>query len=235
MAAASNLTFAMGDIRSRFEADTGHTLRVSLGSSGNFYGQIRNGAPFDVFLSADEEYPIQLAAAGLANDTPFIYAHGRIVVWTGDAALDVDQPGMAALSEGTGKVAIANPRLAPYGRAAREAMDYYGVADRLAARLVLGESISQAAQFVQSGAAEVGIVALSVALSTPMRDSGHYWTVPQQAHAPIVQSGVILSRAEGRGHLAAAHEFVSWLLGGRGQEVLGRWGLALAARGMAGR
>ena len=228
VAAASNLTFAMADIRAEFEAATGHTLRVSFGSSGNFFSQIRNGAPFDVFLSADDEYPRQLADAGLA-EIPFVYGFGRIVVWTSNPALALERRGMNALGEGRGRVAIANPRHAPYGRAAAEALAYFGLADDLDNRLVFGENVSQAAQFVQSGAAETGVIALSLALSPPMRNAGTHWIVPTDAYSPIAQSGAILGRAGPSGHLPAARRFVDWLLSEPGRAILSRWGLGLPA------
>jgi len=173
-------------------------IGVVYGSSGNTDAQIRGGAPFDLFLSADVEYPRRLARAGLAQpESLFTYAVGRIVVWVpAGSPLDPARLGMGALdAPGVRHVAIANPEHAPYGRAAVAAMKSMGVYGRVAPKLVLGENVVQTLQFVESGAAEVGIVALSLALAPPVRGRGRYWEVPLEAYPAIQQGGVILARA----------------------------------------
>ena len=228
VAAASDLGFAIQKIIEGFEATTPHRVRLSLGSSGNFFTQIRNGAPFDVYLSADIAYPRQLAPFGLVEpNSIFVYAVGRIVVWVrNESTLDVRSLGPSALLEGNGKVSIANPRHAPYGRAAMAAIDHYRFGERLSNRLVLGENVAQAAQFVQSGAAEIGIIALSLAESEPMREAGRFWEIPLDAYSRMDQGGVILAHAGQTGRLRAARAFTAWMQGPEARGVLRDYGLS---------
>ncbi len=196
VAAAADLTYAMNEIAANFEKATGCSVRVSTGSSGNFLAQIENGAPFDVFFSADIEYPRKLETEGLATPgSTYLYAVGKIVLWVrNDSRLDVSK-GIAALRDPSlQKLAIANPQHAPYGRAAEEALRSAGVYDAVKDRLVLGENISQAAQFVESGNADAGILALSLVLSPGLKEKGRYARVPENLYAPI-QQGVVLVRA----------------------------------------
>ena len=166
IAAASDLQSAMPELARQFEATSGHQVRVTYGSSGNFFAQIQNGAPFDVYCSADVDYPKRLEAAGLAEPgTRYDYAIGRLVVWTrGGSAIDVSRGLEALRASAVRRIAIANPDHAPYGRAAVAAMRNAGVYDAVKAKLVLGENISQAAQFVESGNADVALLALAVSL-----------------------------------------------------------------------
>lgn len=197
VAAASDLTFAMNEIAAKFQKATGCTIRLSLGSSGNFLTQIENGAPFDVFFSADIAYPKKLESEGLAAPgSTYLYAVGKIVLWTrNDSHLDVSREFDVLRDPAVKKIAIANPAHAPYGRAAEEALRKIGIYDAVKDRLVLGENISQAAQFVESGNAQVGIVALSLAVSPEMKDKGRYWIVPENLHAPIEQGAAIVRAA----------------------------------------
>ena len=165
IAAASDLNFAFKELVAVFEKQTGHHVKLSLGSSGNFYSQIQNGAPFDLYFSADIRYPQKLEEAGYAvPGSVYRYAIGRIVLWVPTKSpVDVDKLGMDALLDPSiRKIAIANPKHAPYGRAAVAAMEHFKVYDRVKDRLVLGENISQAAQYVESGASDIGIIALSL-------------------------------------------------------------------------
>jgi molybdate transport system substrate-binding protein len=194
VAAAADLIYAMNEIAATFRKATGCEVRVSAGSSGNFLTEIENGAPFDLFFSADIEYPKKLEAEGLAAPgSTYQYAVGRIVLWVrNDSSLDISK-GLEALRDASiRKLAIANSQHAPYGRAAEEALRKAGVYDAIKDRLVLGENIAQAAQFVQSGNADAGILALSVAISPGFRNQGRYWTIPEALHAPIRQGAVIL-------------------------------------------
>jgi molybdate transport system substrate-binding protein len=196
VAAAADLTYAMEEIAARFEQATGCAVRVSAGSSGNFLSQIENGAPFDVFFSADVEYPRTLEAKGLAAPgSTYLYAAGKLVLWVrNDSPLDISK-GFAALRDpSVQKIAIANPQHAPYGRAAQQAFQNAGVYDSVKGRLVFGENISQAAQFVESGNAGAGILALSLALSPALKDKGRFWRIPENLYAPIEQ-GVVIVRA----------------------------------------
>jgi len=196
VAAAADLTYAMDEIAASYEKATGCILRVSTGSSGNFLSQIENGAPFDVFFSADIAYPRKLETEGLAaTGSTYLYAVGKIVLWVrNDSRLEIGR-GLAVLRDSSvHKVAIANPQHAPYGRVAEQALQKAGVYDAIKDRLVFGENISQAAQFVESGNADAGILALSLALSPELKGKGRYWTIPEELYAPI-QQGVVLIRA----------------------------------------
>lgn len=210
VAAASDLQFAMPDLAAEFEKQSGTKLNVTYGSSGNFFSQIQNGAPFDLFFSADVDYPRRLASAGLADpDTLFEYALGQIVIWApANSSLNPARDAWNALLEpSVQRIAIANPEHAPYGRAAVAALQKAGFYDRLQKKLVYGENISQAAQFVQSGNAQAGILALSLALSPPMRD-GKRWQIPGDAHPPIQQGVVVLTASS---HQRQARSFLQFL------------------------
>lgn len=194
IAAASDLTYAMNEIAANFEKSTGCSAHVSTGSSGNFLTQIENGAPFDLFFSADIAYPKKLETEGLAAaGSTYLYAIGKIVLWTrNDSHVDIGN-GLSALRDpAVHKIAIANPQHAPYGRAAEEALRKAGVYDSVKDRLVLGENISQAAEFVESGNADAGILALSLVLSPSMKGEGRMSTIPENLYKPIEQGAVVL-------------------------------------------
>jgi len=228
IAAASDLNFAFKEIVTEYEKASGNHVKLTLGSSGNFYAQIQNGAPFDLYFSADIAYPRKLEEAGLTvPGSLFQYAVGRIVLWTGNGAhLDFSK-GLEILREPTiRKIAIANPQHTPYGRAAVAAMEHAQVYDRVKDKLVLGENISQAAQFVESGAADVGIIALSLALAPPMQAAGHYWEIPADAYPPIEQGAVILMGGKNQENAKA---FLSFVQGAEGQIVMKRYGFVIPA------
>ncbi len=227
VAAASDLSPAVRDIAVSFEKKTGHKVKLTLGSSGNFHTQILNGAPFDVFLSADLNYVRDIEKAGLAEPgTTYVYAIGRIVLWVSrTSSLAIETLGMKALLDPRARrIAIANPEHAPYGRAAVEAMKKAGVYDSAKARFVLGENISQAAQFAQSGAADIGIVALSLALSDSMKAQGRYWDIPLDTYPRMEQGAVVLKQAGKAGHADAARAFLDALRSEQGRAVLRRYG-----------
>jgi molybdate transport system substrate-binding protein len=231
LAAASDLNFAIKQIISQYEKDTGNHVRLTLGSSGTFFTQISEGAPFDVYLSADRSYPDRLLQSRLAESgTLFIYGVGRIVVWVPvSSTIDVRKLGMQSLLQPSiRKISIANPDHAPYGRAAVSAMQSAGVYDRVKNKLVLGENISQAAEFVGSGSAQVGILALSLALSDPMRGKGNYWEVPTGTYPVMEQAGIILRHARESGNLDAARSFMSALKSSQARAVLERYGFTAA-------
>jgi molybdate transport system substrate-binding protein len=210
IAAASDLQAVLPTIASDFEKQTGVTTRVTFGSSGNFFSQLQNGAPFDLFFSADLEYPRQLVKGGQAlGDTLSEYASGRIVVWARkDAGLDL-RAGLRVLADPrVRKVAIANPEHAPYGRAAVAALRHENLYDAVQPKLVFGENISQAAQFVQSGNADAGIVALSVALVPALKSVGVYAEIPSTFHPPIRQGAVVIRTSN---HQQAARDFLAFL------------------------
>ena len=226
IAAASDLNFAFREIATEYEKSSGNHVRLSLGSSGNFYAQIQNGAPFDLYFSADIAYPRKLEEAGLTvPGSLYQYAVGRIVLWTGhESRIDVTK-GFEVLREPTvKKVAIANPKHAPYGRAAVAAMEYFKVYDQVKDRLILGENISQAAQFIESGACDIGIIALSLAIAPAMKSKGTYWEVPAEAHPPLDQGAVILKQSKNQ---EAARQFLEFIKGPQGQEIMKRYGFTL--------
>jgi molybdate transport system substrate-binding protein len=198
VAAASDLQFVFQEVATRFEKQTGNSVKLSFGSSGNFFSQIQNGAPYDLFFSADAEYPHRLEAAGLTEPgTIQRYATGKIVLWTtSESGLDVNR-GLAVLLEpGVRKIALANPMHAPYGRAAVEALKAAGIYDRIADKLIYGENISQAAQFVASGNAQAGILASSIAASPLMKSKGKYFIIPEGSYSPLDQVGVVLRSSQ---------------------------------------
>jgi len=226
IAAASDLNFAFKDLVAQYEKTTGNTVKLTLGSSGNFYAQLQNGAPFDLYFSADIGYPKKLEEAGVTvPGSLYRYALGRIVLWTGNQSkIDVAK-GIEVLAGPTiRKVAIANPKHAPYGRAAIAAMEHYQVYDLAKDKLILGENISQAAQFIESGACDIGIIALSLALAPTMKTAGGYWEIPATAHPPIEQGAVILKSSK---HQDAARQFLDFMKSAAGQEVMKRYGFAL--------
>jgi molybdate transport system substrate-binding protein len=208
IAAASDLQFVLPDLADQYEKQTGVKLAITYGSSGNFFAQIQNGAPFDLFLSADMEYPCKLIDAGLA-DSKFVqvYATGVLILWLPpDSPLDPAAGLKTLLDPRIQKIAIANPEHAPYGRAAIEAMRSAGLSDQLKSKLVFGENIAQTAQFVQSGSAQAGLIALSLALS-PALNSGKRWIVPTDLYSHIDQGLVILKSSPNKD---AARSFLTF-------------------------
>lgn len=226
VAAASDLNFAIKEVIGEFEKQTGHRVKVSLGSSGNFYAQLQQGAPFDLYFSADIGYPKKLEEAGLTvPGSLYRYAVGRVVLWAPKSSpVDVSQ-GLTVLKEArVKKIAIANPKHAPYGRAAVAAMEHAQVYAEVKDRLVLGENISQAAQFIESGACDVGIIALSLALAPAMKSAGSYWEIPAEAHTPLEQGAVVMKQSKNQ---ELARSFLGFLQGPQGQEIMTRYGFTL--------
>jgi molybdate transport system substrate-binding protein len=229
VAAAADMSAALPPLIDTYTKKTGRTVKLSFGASGNLTNQIRNGAPFDVFFSADEEYPEQLIAAGLASkETLYRYSVGRLVLWVpSDSPLDLWRLGINALLDPSiKKISIANPAIAPYGRAAAAALRHFGIYDQVASRLVIGENISQAAQFVESGNAQAGLVALSHALSPAMKDKGRYWTVPLDAYPPLNQAAVVLSKSKQKD---AARKFLRFVQSDEAIALLAKYGFTLPA------
>src|SRR5258707_13732318 len=223
IAAAADLKFAMGELTETFEKQSGTKVNVTYGSSGNFFSQMQNGAPFDLFFSADIEYPKKLETAGLAErGTLYEYAVGQIVIWTpANAKVDVAKHGWNALQDSSvEKIAIANPDHAPYGRAAVAALQKAGIYDQMKTKLVYGENISQAAQFVQSGNAQAGIVAMSLAVSPAMRD-GKQWVIPPEMYPLIEQGAIILKDAKNQ---EAAKAFLDFVKSSAGSSMLAKYG-----------
>jgi molybdate transport system substrate-binding protein len=230
VAAAADLNFAIKEIASDYEKKTGNSVKLSLGSSGNFHSQISNGAPFDLFFSADIDYPRKLDEAGLTvPGTLFMYALGRIVIWVPKgSAIGVEELKIKALLHSSvQKVAIANPEHAPYGRAAVAALKHFGIYEQVQKKFVLGENISQTAQFVQSGAADIGIIAISLAVAPTVKQTGRFWEIPPDTYPRIEQGAVILKAAQAKGNLEAVRSFYSWVKAPVGQAILRRYGFVL--------
>lgn len=191
IAVAANMQFAMDELTTAFTKETGITCELIISSSGKLTAQLQEGAPYDVFLSADMSYPMTLHQAGLTIDTPKVYAKGGLVLWT--ATKDF-QPSMELLtSERIERIAIANPKTAPYGRAAIASLRHYGVYNDVQHKLVYGESIAQVNQFVQSKAATVGFTTTAVVHTPTLQDNGNWTSVPIAAYKPIEQGYVIIS------------------------------------------
>lgn len=219
-AVAANFTEAANEIAAAFTEATGHDVTMSFGPSGQFYAQITQGAPFEVFLSADAARPEKAEAEGFAvPGTRFTYAIGRLVLWSADEAL-IDGTEAVLASPDLTHVAIADPATAPYGAAAVETMRALGVYESLEPKLVTGKSISQAHQFVATGNAEIGFVALAQVVAD---DRGSRWMVPQDLHTPIRQDAVLLKPGEGD---AAAMAWLDFLRGPEAVAIIERYGYA---------
>jgi molybdate transport system substrate-binding protein len=231
IAAASDLSAAMEKLALAFEKQTGIHVSVSLGSSGNFFAQILNGAPFDVFLSADKSYPEKLMQAGQAEPGSLTsYARGALVIWTSKKSRLGLSPGdTRSLTDdlrrlagpGVAKIAIANPEHAPYGRAAIAALQHYKIYDQVKNKLVLGENISQTAQFLQSGNVDVGFLALSTAMSPEMESKGRWLLLPEESYPPIEQAGVVVRSSKNK---EQARRFLTFLTSPEGRVVLAECG-----------
>lgn len=224
VAAAANLGPALREITANFEKSSGTHVELAFGSSGNLATQIENGAPFDVFLSADVDYPRSLETKGaIAPGSLAVYATGKLVLWVTNASgIDVGrlQPQMLLL-DSVRKIAIANPRHAPYGKAAVEFLRKAGLYDRVAGKFVLGEDVAQTAEFVRSGNADVGIIPLSLALAPAMKERGKYREIAAGLYTPIRQAGVILKSAK---NPSAAAKFLAYVRSAEAAAVLARYG-----------
>jgi molybdate transport system substrate-binding protein len=227
VAAAADMQFAMQDVAARFQKETGKTVKLIYGSSGNFFQQIQNGAPFDMFFSANLDYPKKLEAAGLTEPGSYYqYAKGKIVIWVrNDSKLDLSSGMKVLLDPSVKKIAVANPQHAPYGQAAVAAMQNEKIYESVKDKFVLGENISQTASFVVSGSADAGIVALSLALSPNMKDKGRYADVPADEYPPIEQACVILGSSKNK---EAARQFLSFVKTAAIGDVLKSYGFEVS-------
>jgi molybdate transport system substrate-binding protein len=224
VAAAADLKFAMDSLVATFSKNNPDiTIKVVYGSSGNFFQQIGNGAPFDLFFSADIDYPRQLTAKHLTLSDAYLYGTGQLVLWSKSIDPAVDQMN-TLLNSTIKKIAIANPAHAPYGRRAEEAIRHYDLYDQIKDKLVLGENIAQTAQYAQSGAADIGIIALSLALSPAMQQSGgKYWLIPADSHQPLEQSFVLLPHAKDN---KGAYQFMNFITTPEARAVLKSFGFS---------
>jgi len=228
IAAAADLHSAIDEIAAHFQADFRVRVKVIYGSSGNFYQQIQNGAPFDLFLSANAEYPKKLESAGLAMAGSYYeYARGKLVLLVpADSKLELKQGLRILIDPGIHKIAIADPAHAPYGQAAMAALKSEKIYETVSPKIVTGENVSQAASFVLSGAADVGIVALSLAIS-PSDSKVRYAEVPAGDYPPIRQAGIVLRSSKNQ---KLAMQFETYLRGEKAAEVFQRFGFEVPAR-----
>jgi molybdate transport system substrate-binding protein len=210
IAAAADLKFAMDSIVTVYKAQNpGADIEVTYGSSGKFFEQISNDAPFDIFFSADIDYPNKLKDKDLTTGDIKTYGIGQIVLWSKKTDPNIEQMN-TLLDASISKIAIANPDHAPYGKRAQEALQYYKLYDKVQNKLVFGENIAQTAQFVTTGAADIGIVALSLAVSPTMKnEGGKYYIIPEQSHTPLEQAYALLKHANGNPTAAKFYDFVS--------------------------
>ncbi len=225
VAAAADLSPVLPEIAAQYKKQTGQQIRISFGSSGNLTTQIQNGAPFDLFFSADEDYPKQLIEQRLAEkDTLYRYAVGRLVVWVPKGYLsNFKLRGITALDDPVcKKIAIANPKFAPYGRAAEAALKHSGIYDAIAGRLVIGENVSQASQFLESGNAACGLIPFSQALK--LKSPGKYWVVPLDAYPLLNQAAVVLTHSKQK---ASAQKFLDFLRTPEATSLLSQYGFSL--------
>lgn len=223
-AVAANFTEPMGRIVKLFQAESGHTVRVSLGSTGKFYSQIQNGAPFDVLVAADEKVPQRLEKEGLAAEgSRFVYAIGKLVLWSAQPGL-VDGKGAILRKGNYNKLAIGDPKLASYGTAAKEALEEFGLWNAVQAKLVTGENITQTYQFAATGNADLAFVALSQITQEGKVIAGSWWIVPAHLYNPIKQSAVQLSSAKDK---AATQAFLAFLKSEKAKAVIRSYGYEL--------
>lgn len=224
IAAAADLKFAMDEIVGDFKKSRpGNEVTVVYGSSGKFHTQIQQGAPYDLFFSADIAYPRELAKRGLAASDIKPYAVGRIVLWSN--SVDARKMTLESLADSKiTRIAIANPKHAPYGKRAEEALKAGGVWDRVQSKLVFGENISHAAQFVQTGSAQVGIIALSLAVNPELAKKGGYYLIPDKLHNPLEQGFVITRQAAGN---VLATQFADYMGSKQGRSIMTKYGFVL--------
>ncbi len=230
VAAAANMKPAFEEIARAFQArNPGVEVKSTFGASGTFFAQVANGAPFDLFLSADSEYPARMVEQGLAEGKAFIYAYGKLVVWVPkESTLDLDGKGLAVLADpSVQKIAIANPDVAPYGRAARAALVGAGILESVKGRIVMGQNVNQAAQFAQSGNAQAAFLPLSLAMAPPLSEQGRSWIVPAAAYPRVEQAGVVI---KGTKQPALARELAAFMVGDAAREVLARYGYELPGK-----
>ncbi|MEN3113470.1 molybdate ABC transporter substrate-binding protein [Uliginosibacterium paludis] len=221
VAVAANFAAPVKKIAADFEADTGHKVVISTGSTGAFYAQIRNGAPFEVFLAADDETPAKIEAEGAGvKGSRFTYAIGKLVLWSAKPGY-VDDKGEVLKKGDFARLALANPKTAPYGAAGVEVLKKLGLAESLQAKIVQGENITQAWQFVSSGNAELGFVALSQVWENGKLTGGSAWIVPAADYASIRQDAILLARGEGK---PAADAFLKYLRADKARAVIKSYG-----------
>jgi molybdate transport system substrate-binding protein len=226
VAVAANVKYAFDDLAEVFKKDTGIEVQSVFASAGKITSQVKSGAPYDVFVSADTEFPETLYKEGYAVTQPRVYANGVLVLWSTNPAISLEK-GMAGLTApAIAKVAIANPKVAPYGRAALKAIETAGIAADVTPKLVYGESITQTAQYVESGSADVGFVAKSIVVAPEMQGKGHWVEVAKSSYDPISQGVVVLKHGE-ETQSANARKFVDFLFSAKARAIFTKFGYLL--------
>lgn len=220
IATASNMQFAIKEIASAFTENTGIETEIITGASGNLAAQIKEGAPYDIFLSANLKYPRFLYKNGLAKDPPEVYAYGQLILWTCQDGISTELDSLK--SDLVKHIALANPEIAPYGKAAMEVLNKHELTSTIQQKLVYAESIAQANQFIHSGAAELGFTALAVVYTPQFKNKGSWTVIPAEAYSPIAQ-GIILVNRQGATS-DNARKFYNFLLGDKGKQILGKYG-----------
>ncbi|HWZ22030.1 MAG TPA: molybdate ABC transporter substrate-binding protein [Cytophagaceae bacterium] len=218
---AANAQYAMKEVEKQYEAETGKEIELIIGSSGKLAAQIKEGAPFDIFLSADMEYPQTLSKEGFAVYEPKIYGYGSLVLWT-LKEFNLSDINILLLPE-IKAIAIANPKLAPYGEAAVAVMNYYKIYEKVQSKLVYGESISQVNQYINSKTADIGFTAKSVVLSPEMKDKGKWIEVDKKAYSPIAQGAILLKSSKDRNGVDA-ELFYNYLYSSKAKKVFKNYG-----------
>jgi molybdate transport system substrate-binding protein len=225
VAVAANVQYPFEELESIFEKETGITVEPVIGSSGKLTVQIENGAPFDIFMSADMDYPDALHEKGLTSNDPAVYGYGRLVIWTMND-LDLSKGINVLTDTSVRKIAVASPKTAPYGRQAVNALKFYGVYDEVLDKLVYGESIAQVNQFISTRAADLGITAISVVLAPNMKDKGKWIEIDKKSYEPIAQGVVILKYAQ-KHNPEAARKFYEFLFSDEAKMVFRKYGYKL--------
>ena len=225
LAAAANVQFTLEELKAEFTKETGIELKTVIGSSGKLTAQIENGAPFDVFMSADMDFPKRLYTDGVTLNEPKIYAYGYLVLWTLKDA-DLSKGVLGLTDSAVRKIAIASPKAAPYGRQAVNAMKHSGLYPGITSKLVYGESIAQTNQFITTQAVDVGFTAKSIVLAPNMKDKGKWVDVDPQSYEPIAQGVVILKYSQ-KNHSAEAQKFYDFLFSVTAQEIFKKYGYKL--------
>ncbi len=224
VAVAANMQYVFNDLQAEFSKETGHAIRPVVNSSGKMAAQILQGAPFDVFLSADMDYPQKLHDAGFAT-APKLYAYGTLVLWT-LKEIDLGQWQATLASPAVDKIALANPKTAPYGRETMKLLARFKLDETLKSKLVFGESISQTNQYIHSRAADAGFTARSVVMSPEMKGQGKWIDLPKDAYQPIAQGIVVLKHGQ-KTHPNAAQQFHDFVLSAKSRAILERYGYLL--------
>jgi molybdate transport system substrate-binding protein len=223
VAAAANVQYVMNELVKDFGNSTGIKTDIILNSSGKLTAQIKEGAPYDVFVSADMKYPQELYKSGFAIDSPKVYAYGSLVLWTTQTGIKPSNDLGVLTSAAVKKIAIANPATAPYGEASVEAMNYYKVYNNVKDKLVYGESISQTNQYIISGSADIGFTAKSIVLSDEMKNKGTWIDVDRKAYSPVKQ-GVVILKHGNKTNADAAKKFYDYLFSKKAKNILKKYG-----------